>query len=539
MDIFRKQIIVSSTWEDENAQEGDSLSNAGAAYVYGLDSLLGFWTFQQKLVASDRQAMEEFGTTVAAGEGVLMVGVPNKEHLDSLGNVYSASGRVYVFQPDSSGAWIQTQQLQLPFPKGGDHFGHAIAISGDFVAIGVPEEDEDANGTLLTDAGSVYLYRRNQNDQWQFHQQITSSDREIFDWFGHSIDLQDSLLIVGAIWEEEDTLGQHPLPGAGSAYIYRLQASGMWEEESKIISPNRGPLKGFGQAVTIEGEVAVVSEVNTDHGQFGTAYLYQKSAGGVWEYSQELPSSDPSINHLGLYGNSLDMDEGRIIIGGPRIPFNFGKIYLFEACQEAFSFQQDSTCMDLPYAFGDQWLTTSGQYLDTLLSEDGCDSVVVLDLTVQMVETQLIETDTALQATATDASFQWLNCTNGYLPISGAHAAEFVPSASGSYAVEVTQFGCSDTSDCVSFLPTNIAPDWATGLRIFPNPTTDQITIVWPDQQPPLTLELLDLTGRSLMKQALRPSRRNQFPLPPSSGIYLLSIRDAEGGRMIRKIEKR
>jgi len=53
-----------------------------------------------------------------------------------------------------------------------------------------------------------------------------------------------------------------------------------------------------------------------------------------------------------------------------------------------------------------------------------------------------------LTATQTGATYQWLDCLNGFQPIAGETNQSFTPSNDGNYAVEITVNGCSDTSSC-------------------------------------------------------------------------------------------
>jgi len=53
-------------------------------------------------------------------------------------------------------------------------------------------------------------------------------------------------------------------------------------------------------------------------------------------------------------------------------------------------------------------------------------------------------------AIASGATYQWLNCNNGFAPIPSETNQSYSPAVSGNYAVIVTQNICSDTSDCIA-----------------------------------------------------------------------------------------
>jgi len=65
-----------------------------------------------------------------------------------------------------------------------------------------------------------------------------------------------------------------------------------------------------------------------------------------------------------------------------------------------------------------------------------------------------------IYALASGASYQWLDCNNGFAVLPGDTTQSYTPAVSGNYAVIVTQGVCSDTSDCIDIcgsLNTNIA----------------------------------------------------------------------------------
>ncbi|MEI6852601.1 MAG: T9SS type A sorting domain-containing protein, partial [Bacteroidota bacterium] len=71
------------------------------------------------------------------------------------------------------------------------------------------------------------------------------------------------------------------------------------------------------------------------------------------------------------------------------------------------------------------------------------------NVTVITVNANVNQAGTTLTATAAGAGYQWVNC-NGYSIISGQVSQSYTATVSGSYAVIVTQNGCSDTSACYS-----------------------------------------------------------------------------------------
>lgn len=155
-----------------------------------------------------------------------------------------------------------------------------------------------------------------------------------------------------------------------------------------------------------------------------------------------------------------------------------------------------SICSGTTYTFGEQILTTSGEFTETFSSVEDCDSIVTLTLSLIEVDNSTVLVDQqSIQANAVGATYQWIDCSSGN-DIPGANDALFTASQNGSYAVNVTINGCSETSDCVDIttlsLVENSSPN---GIALFPNPATDVLTILYESNEM-ILLEFFDQTGK-------------------------------------------
>lgn len=105
-------------------------------------------------------------------------------------------------------------------------------------------------------------------------------------------------------------------------------------------------------------------------------------------------------------------------------------------------------------------------------------------------------TSPSLTANATGATFQWLDCNNAYAIIAGETNNTYSPTATvGSYAVEVTQGGCVDTSACFILDFSGISESGSTAINVFPNPSSDGFFNVTYSGQI-VKVEVIDLVGR-------------------------------------------
>ena len=109
--------------------------DAGAAYVFqrnqgGADN----WGEVKKLTASDAQASDRFGHSVAVSGDTAVVGAFREDAL---------VGAAYVFQRNQGDAdnWGEVKKLTASDAQDIDFFAHGVAISGDTAVVGAGEAD--------------------------------------------------------------------------------------------------------------------------------------------------------------------------------------------------------------------------------------------------------------------------------------------------------------------------------------------------------------------------------------------------------------
>lgn len=336
--------IVGAYFEDEDAFESNTITNTGSVYVYERNGS-GNWILVQKLVASDRSLNDSFGFAVDISNDKLVVGA-RWEDLDAAGsnNMFNA-GAAYVFEQNGSGTWVQVQKLVASDRDLSDEFGSSVSISGDRIIIGVEDEDEDASGSnTLGSAGSAYIFERNGSGTWVEVQKLVSSDRAMNDKFGHEVSIDGDYAIVSAVEEEDDEFGGNNLNLAGSAYIFERDGTGTWNQIQKIVAPDRAEFDKFGDAVAISGDRIVVGAALEDEDasggatetNAGSAYVFERT-GSVWNFTQKLVASDRQQSDN--FGWSVAIDGDHLIAGAhledqnpiPMPPvLEAGAAYIFE-----------------------------------------------------------------------------------------------------------------------------------------------------------------------------------------------------------------
>ncbi|MCF8254989.1 MAG: T9SS type A sorting domain-containing protein [Bacteroidia bacterium] len=108
------------------------------------------------------------------------------------------------------------------------------------------------------------------------------------------------------------------------------------------------------------------------------------------------------------------------------------------------------------FVYRNKTYTQTGIYRDTLFgaSATGCDSIIVLNLTIQQINRGINKAGNTLTSLETGANYVWYNCTTNSL-IANQTNSSYTPTVSGNYAAIITKNNCTDTSFCTQILINN------------------------------------------------------------------------------------
>jgi hypothetical protein len=259
------RIVVGARFDDDNG------SGSGSAYIFDLDG-----TQLAKITASDGAANDRFSDSVAVGNGRIVVGAQYNN---------SSRGSAYIFDLDG------TQLAKITASDGvtGDNFGNSVAIGNGRIVVGAVSDD--------TLRGSAYIFDLNGTQLAK----ITASDGASYDVFGGTVAVGNGRIVVGAFQDGDNG------SSSGSAYIFDLDGTQL----AKITASDGASYDRFGESVAVgNGRIVVGTLYDNDNGtSSGSAYIFDLDGTQL----AKITASDAAGNDN--FGKSVAIGNGRIVVG--------------------------------------------------------------------------------------------------------------------------------------------------------------------------------------------------------------------------------
>jgi hypothetical protein len=156
-------------------------------------------------------------------------------------------------------------------------------------------------------------------------QKFLPADRQFYDNFGRSTAISGDVAMVGAPY------GGTTLANSGSVYVYNRQIDGSWLQTSELAAADAFNGAYFGNAIAIEGNVAVIgSALGSGSVASGAAYVFERNGVGQWNQVAKLTPSNAAAGDI--FGESVAINADRIVIGstlGDGVTANTGAAYIF------------------------------------------------------------------------------------------------------------------------------------------------------------------------------------------------------------------
>lgn len=297
----------------------------GAAYIYRINET--GWNLESKVVGNN-QSHDFFGWSVAVHNNIVIVGA-----YMALGDPISV-GAAYIFVPTGDGSWSRQADLRAWNGKGNepfydpdyDYFGWSVELYENVALVGAYGDDE--RGSF---SGSVYVFERitgAESVQWSQRSKLIPSEGATFDSFGWCLAMYENTAIIGAYG---DTNAYNTY--VGSAYIFENTNYG-WSQNTKLYPPDGAEHDFFGWSVGLWDSNVVVGAhwSSVDSSATGAAYIFVRDFLGAWTFQSKLVAGDPDKSLY--FGYSVSIYSNIVAVsafGDSYHAVDVGAVYLFHS----------------------------------------------------------------------------------------------------------------------------------------------------------------------------------------------------------------
>lgn len=285
------------------------------------------------------------------------------------------------------------------------------------------------------------------------------------------------------------------------------------------------------------GEYILNAEINYD------SYLEKLDSNGEFIWLKQCESLDSGTvkaryfvandeGHMytaGILREKADLDPGMgsYIINDSSY---FGISYLqkLRPCQLIQSIDEVSACNAYTWIDGVTYTDNNNTAIYNYIggSVNGCDSIVLLNLTINHTNGSTTNNiGSTIIANNNFASYVWLDCNNNFEPIPGETSDSYTSFSGGSYAVELTENGCVDTSACVTIASVGLIENtFSDAFTIFPNPTKGQFSIKFEKEQPFISVNIYSLLGQEINSFSFEYQSEAFLNIEGESGLYVIEL---------------
>ena len=144
-------------------------------------------------------------------------------------------------------------------------------------------------------------------------------------------------------------------------------------------------------------------------------------------------------------------------------------------------------------------------------------------MVIDTVNTLTTVEDLEMMSLAEGASYQWLNCDQNYAQVVGEVNQSFISTENGTYAVQVSENNCIDTSDCITILTLGSLNELSNQILVYPNPNSGILYIEGLETlKSSAQISILDVHGNMLKRIGLDSKTLNLNAFSP--GRYYIEI---------------
>ncbi len=256
-------------------------------------------------LASDGLANDYFGSSVDIDGDIAVVGA----HYDD--NPGMNSGGVYVLARGVNNTWLQVAKISPTdgTSSAGDWFGRSVAIDGDYIVVGAPQE---------AGSGGIYVFRKGATAAtWTQVARFVDATGVTGDQLGYAVDISENYIIAGA--PNDEPVGALANSNNGSVSIYQRNiATSVWSLIGKRVASDGLAGDAYGSSVSIDGDFAAIGAPMDDYAgnriNAGSVYV-NENLSNAWSEIAHLHASDYLRDDN--YGTSVAISGANLFVGSP------------------------------------------------------------------------------------------------------------------------------------------------------------------------------------------------------------------------------
>lgn len=496
----------------------DVANQAGHVRIFGWTGT----TWVQKGTDIDgTNNLENFGYSVSMPDAnTVAVGAPRNN---------SSTGKVQVFQWDGSG-WI---------PKGnvltGDSinygFGHSVHMPNpSTLAVGGPGALRDTPPYFKSGATKIY--------NWDGMNWVQKGSTLFGDYeparFGSSVNMFGSNHVaVGA-------------PSSFSGYVRVFAWDGTdWYKKGPMVD-HAGlvglPSHGVGESVAMgsPNDLIISSKFTSGHPIWAQAFEFSDDSLWITKgYTHKHNSNTLSRQSVAM-PDSNTFAIFATAPGGASLT-TIGQLRVYNHCVDIHQDFYHSSCYPFTWVDGVTYTSSNSTATFAVAKAGDCDSILHLNFTLNQADATILNNHPSYTAATNGAIYHWLDCNNNFTPLPGETSQTFIAQVNGSFALQVIENGCADTSQCFQVPPAGFEGYGHTNtLNAFPNPTKNKIHLFFED------LKLVDagtIEVRNTLGQLLLEQKFSQAPLSLDlsqypNGLYFISYRSESIHSLVKVIKE-
>ena len=190
----------------------------------------------------------------------------------------------------------------------------------------------------------------------------------------------------------------------------------------------------------------------------------------------------------------------------------------------------DTVCRNAAFTFDDGTvvnnITDTTTHISTYSSVNNCDSIITETVYVNSIDTSVVAGEYSIISNQDNANYQWVDCNNNYAAIPGQTSQTFIPDTNGLYAVIITKDACSDTSACSVIDALDIAENRSLqNMRIYPNPTSAEVNLIFAAELENVNIEVLSLRGELLYSTHFYSTNQTTIDIDfLPAGVYMIRV---------------